>query len=255
MIPERLRALPLILVEEESKKPMRDSRAVVDPDVAEQWVDRGGNVAVSLLDDTIVVDVDSYEVSEYVSENLPETFTVRTGGGWVHLYFRCPGWDDSTSFKSSDGDELGSVRSDGWIAVAPPSIHPETGEMYQVKADREIVEIEEERIEEIVDEFSGRGSGSEETKAERERGKTSGELDELDELIHHDEYRAKIRGILQDSGAGHVDRLYLAGFLLDTVGLSEREVCRIIDKFNRWSNYDREITREQVASVAGGSGR
>lgn len=61
---------------------------------------------------------------------LPETWQVITGSGGMHYYFRYPkGYDirDSASVIAPYID----IRANGGYVVAPPSIHPETGRVYE----------------------------------------------------------------------------------------------------------------------------
>jgi hypothetical protein len=61
---------------------------------------------------------------ELLGGALPETPIVRTGSGRLHVYFTDPGGLEKVS---RDGFEL---RVGGHQCLAPPSIHPETGESY-----------------------------------------------------------------------------------------------------------------------------
>lgn len=58
----------------------------------------------------------------------------------------------------------------------------------------------------------------------------------------------EIMSILQKSDANHSTRLFLAGFL-QWIGFSAEEVMIIIDKNNRWHNFDSEMTWYQICSV------
>jgi len=255
-VPKRLWQWRLIRVEESGKEP------VTGPTLGESlrsirwWLDQGGNVGVSPRpdDDLLILDVEAEDVVPLVGEAIGvETFLVKTGGGLVHVYFRCPDWGRGNLSVGNGDEELLSVRADNHYVVTPPSIHPDTGERYSVLVDTEIAEVSAstvaafvERVEEdLTGDEDGDGDGE-----RRDRGEvSSADLDELDELIRHDEYRAEVREILRDREAGHDRRVWLAGFLLDGVGLSVSETVRIIDKFNRWNNYDRSVTESQVESV------
>jgi hypothetical protein len=252
MIPERLRGEPLIRLQPGSKEPVRDAYAVEDVERIADWIEDGGNVGVSLQGDLAVIDVDSREMAAACVE-LPRTFVVGTGGGGTHLYFRCDGWSENKQFTAG-GEDLGSIRTDGWQVACPPSVHP-TGERYQVRRDREIATVEVGEIEAVVESIGGEtdspggGGGS--------QRRSRSDLDELDELIDHDEHRAEVRDILTDPTAPHNRRVYLAGFLHGAVGLSAGEITALIARHNRWSNFDRGTTRRQVESVieSAGGGR
>ena len=60
---------------------------------------------------------------------LPQTVEVKTGGGGRHLYFKFP---EGTKIKNSS-NVLGpglDIKSTGGYVIAPPSIHPDTGQPY-----------------------------------------------------------------------------------------------------------------------------
>lgn len=251
MIPTRLLSEPLVRVKPESKDPVDDAYAVEPAGDIVQWVGGGGNAAISLANtDVVVVDVDTRPVAWAAMELLPETFTVETGSGWHHCYYRCEDWTQNTTL---DGDS--SVRSDGWIAVVPPSTHPDGGR-YTVHRDRPIADIDESELRRLVDRFNQDAGESEHPDPGDEHGGGRDGLDELDDLIEHDGYRAEVREVLTDRQAGHDQRVWLAGFLHGAVGLSESDVVGVIDRHNRWDNYDREVTRRQVRSVVrSGGGR
>jgi len=257
LIPEQLVDQPLIRLKPGSKEPVVDAYEVETVETVREWVRTGGNVGVSLKDDLVVLDIDSEKMQYVVEEEVgfPETFSVLSGS-WSghHEYFRCPGWDANKQF-TDDGEDVGSIRSTGWQVAAPPSTHPGGGR-YRVLHDAPIREADPEQFAELVDALDPDGDQDGDGDGERrDRGRVAGDdLDELDELIDHDGYRSDVREVLEDREAGHDRRLWVAGFLLDAAGLSVSETVRIIDKLNRWSNYDREITQSQVESVDRSSG-
>lgn len=65
---------------------------------------------------------------------LPDTWTVLTGGGGTHYYFRYPINHKLSNKSNFKGDKYGpgiDCRGEGGYVVAPPSIHPETGKKYE----------------------------------------------------------------------------------------------------------------------------
>ena len=84
-------------------------------------------------------DADSPELEEIVEKNLPETFTVQTGGGGRHYYYLCHEVKKRILLER-DGTHYGEVQSFGQMIVGPGSIHP-SGNRYKVTRDLPIIEI------------------------------------------------------------------------------------------------------------------
>lgn len=79
----------------------------------------------------VVVDLDGQAaVNAWHSRYRYETFTVKTGNG-EHVYFIVDEPTLTTRVIGNRGNI--EVRSDGAYVVAPPSIHPTTGEPYKIK--------------------------------------------------------------------------------------------------------------------------
>lgn len=93
-------------------------------------LDAGHNLGIitgERADRLIVVDIDGE-----TPDGLTPTFTVHTGGGGVHLYYRLP---DGVEFKTPN--KVGAIaegvdiRYTGGLVVFPPSVHKETGAQYE----------------------------------------------------------------------------------------------------------------------------
>ena len=93
-------------------------------------VARGGNVGLitGKMSGIIVLDVDCEKGGE-IPEGLPETATVRTGGGGYHFYFSA----GSASISNSVGKVAPyvDVRGEHGQVVFPGSVHPDTGGVYK----------------------------------------------------------------------------------------------------------------------------
>jgi len=229
----------------------------VTADVAGRWLEGGGNIGVACSGSLVVVDVDAPgRVRPLVGEVFgAETFTVRTPGGGFHLYYNCGEYSRNWSW-SAGGDELASVRATaGRLVVAPPSRHPSGGQ-YTVFVDAPVATVEPDafrefarRVESITTADDAADERGDQDGAGRGRVARGDGLDELDRLVDHDSYRAEVRDALEDPVAGHDRRQWVAGFLLDAVGLSVDETVRVIDEFNCWRNFDRAVTERQVRAV------
>jgi len=119
-----------------------------DPELR-RWIQNGGNVGKALLGPVVVFDVDTDRFGQLLDDHLPPTFTVRTGSGGQHRYCHAPDWTDNRQI-TVDGTDLGSVRSDSWQVVIPPSTHPDT-ESYRVKSDREIRSVGADEIAAVLE--------------------------------------------------------------------------------------------------------
>jgi hypothetical protein len=117
--------------------------ATTDADVVAAWWRRWPRANVALatgcVSGVIVIDVDpprgEHSLGRLVAAGyeLPETITVRTGSGGMHLYFAAPGFrvGNTTGRLPGVPFELDGVdlRADGGYVVAPPSAHV-TGSRY-----------------------------------------------------------------------------------------------------------------------------
>jgi hypothetical protein len=100
-----------------------------------EWIGGGGNVGVASQDDLVLIDIDDVdEWDDRVDVDLVDTFTVKSGGGGRHLYYRCEEWKDGASLRE-DGEEIFSIRAQNSFVVAPPSVHHSTGNQYVVEKD------------------------------------------------------------------------------------------------------------------------
>jgi replicative DNA helicase len=119
--------------------------ATTDPDLIEQWWQQwpgdGIGIACGAVSGLFVVDVDVSDGKPGLSTlaeleathgELPETYTVRTGSGGWHYYFR---WDPARPIRNGKLGDAIDIRGEGGQVLAPPTIHPTTGEAYIVHLD------------------------------------------------------------------------------------------------------------------------
>lgn len=86
----------------------------------------------------LVLDIDDRELFHSACHQngweLPRTYTVRSGSGGHHHYFRYP--EDGERYGNKAFKKLGfDIRGDGGFVVAAGSIHPNTGKPYEVEQD------------------------------------------------------------------------------------------------------------------------
>lgn len=105
---------------------------------------KGGNFGVVCgFNNLIVIDCDEQELCEEL-QDLPKTFTVKTGSGGIHLYYKCPELKKKLILDKNN-KHYGEVQSWGSQVVAPGSIHP-NGNKYLVIVDAPIVRISFEKL-------------------------------------------------------------------------------------------------------------
>jgi hypothetical protein len=126
-----------------------------DPELVSHIQD-GGNVGKALKGPLVVFDVDHEEFASELSRKLPPTFVVESGGSGFgqHWYYHCPEWAENRQFKVQ-GTDYGSLRTGNWQVVIPPSVHPESGNQYQVDSDSLISSVGIHEIENLISGISG----------------------------------------------------------------------------------------------------
>jgi Bifunctional DNA primase/polymerase, N-terminal len=85
-----------------------------------------------------VVDIDPRNGGRILPDLMPPTRCVRTGSGGWHLYYAHPGGTLAAKLHGHPGIDL---KADGGYVVAPPSIHPGTGQPYRWVGTRAVVEM------------------------------------------------------------------------------------------------------------------
>ena len=89
----------------------------------------------------IVLDVDDIEKFKALGLPVPKTFTVRTGRGGVHYYYRYPSDGQRYGNRSySNGSGVFDVRGDGGQVVSAGSVHIATGNQYTIIDDSDIAD-------------------------------------------------------------------------------------------------------------------
>lgn len=98
-----------------------------------------GIVCGRISDNLVVIDLDGEDAVQRFESRwgvILDTYTVRTGSGkGKHLYYYV---NDLPPSRRHDGVE---IRADGCYVVAPPSIHPDTGNAYSVIKNLPIMQL------------------------------------------------------------------------------------------------------------------
>jgi hypothetical protein len=100
----------------------------------------GGLLAIrtGTVADLAVIDIDPRNGGQLDPRLMPPTRCVATGSGGWHLYYRHPGGRLAAKLAGHPGVD---IKADGGYVVAPPSIHPGTGQPYRRVGDRAAIEM------------------------------------------------------------------------------------------------------------------
>jgi hypothetical protein len=116
--------------------------ATTDPDriTAMHAAVPGGMLAIrtGTASRRVVIDIDPRNGGTVIPELMPPTRCARTGSGGWHLYYRHPGGKLAGKLRGYPGVD---IKADGGYVVAPPSVHPVTGQSYRWVGDRAVVEM------------------------------------------------------------------------------------------------------------------
>ena len=222
------------------------------------WIRSGGNygVVAKQNNDLVVLDSDSQLFTDLVRDELPETFTVRTGSGNYHFYFRSE-VNINQSFKSGNS-EFGSIRSDNWHTVGAGSVHPDTGEEYQIAIDTELNILSESDVQEFINslenrlesqssrEDGGGGGGSVFTDKKAEDLKIEPTEQTLRTLgfINSDSKRTQIAKVFDSEHPERQIRVWACSFLYSVVGLTQRQIEKLLKESAEWAYDDNRIEIE-----------
>lgn len=169
-IPAQLRNLSFrfVRIDIGSKKPFEKSwnvpgsttnYSIADPKFL-SWIGSNQNYGVVAgVGGLIVFDADGLmRLTELgVMAELPDTFTVRTGGGGLHLYYLSDLDQKIIMYDRILKEEgkplhLGEVQSRGFQAVCPSSIHP-NGKAYTIERDLPIASLDSTILKQILSKY------------------------------------------------------------------------------------------------------
>ncbi len=108
------------------------------------WIDQGGNYGVlGGHGGLIIIDADTEELTVLIKSCLPGTFTVKSRRGFHFYYFSDI---EKKIVLKKEGGHYGEIISKGSQVVGPGSVHPDSGNLYDVVNDVDIVEVSREQI-------------------------------------------------------------------------------------------------------------
>lgn len=147
-IPIQLRALKFCKIKKGTKKPYeRDwvNKPYSYNEISEWLKKEDGNYGVLCgYEGLAVIDCDTQELKEAISKSLPETFTVKTGGGGTHFYYLCKELKKKIVLQIND-KHFGEVQSQGTQVIGGNSTHP-NGNKYEILKDLPIIELSKEQL-------------------------------------------------------------------------------------------------------------
>jgi P4 family phage/plasmid primase-like protien len=147
-IPKQLqtKGIRFVLLEKGGKKPFQKdwTNKVIEYDNFEllSHIRNGGNYGVmgGGEKNLVIVDFDNEPVQVMALEKLPQTFTVKTGRGLLHLYYYAESSPESYKGFDENMNTLFDVQGNGKQVVGAESIHP-NGNKYEVIKDISIENI------------------------------------------------------------------------------------------------------------------
>jgi len=177
MIPLQLKSLKFCRIKKGSKAPFEKDWTNKSYSYEEILKFKNENYGVLCgYGNLAVIDCDNDSLSLMVSKMLPETFSVRTGGGGTHFYYFIPELKKK-EILSLDGVHLGEVQSYGTQVVGAGSIHP-NGNEYEIINNVGIKKLSLAELKEVIGGYMKEGSSLEEPKniEDHKVGKETGKL-------------------------------------------------------------------------------
>lgn len=172
MIPKQLQnpEFRFLLIRPKGKEPTaemnkwQEINMEYDNPILKEHLSNGGNYGIiGGYGNLILIDCDNEEITKITEENLPDTFTIKTGSPEEykkHFFFICDKKIKPIRLTEKKVGDLGDIRSVGQYVVAPNSIHPKGG-TYKVIKDIPIMKVTEEKIREVYKNYIDRTTTTE----------------------------------------------------------------------------------------------
>ena len=104
------------------------------------------------FDNLVIVDIENSDDKSLINiayTVLPKTFTVKTGNGGVHLYYRVKDLNKRVLLVK-DGRHYGEIQSKGNQCLGPGSLHP-SGNTYDIEINNDIKTIDKDELLKYLD--------------------------------------------------------------------------------------------------------
>ncbi|GAG54757.1 unnamed protein product, partial [marine sediment metagenome] len=125
-----------------------------DPKFIEYLKDAKGYGVLCGCDHLAVIDADTKEVENAVTNGLPKTFVIETGSGGYHYYI-IPDLDNKIVLQigeKKNRKHYGEVQSTGNQVIGSGSLHP-SGNKYKIKINADIATITKEKLHGVLADF------------------------------------------------------------------------------------------------------
>jgi hypothetical protein len=151
----QIRGINFVLIRARDKRPFQQGwqnkkMEFDDPELLSHLA-AGGNYGIQGGGEKnlILVDFDDASVQEKALKILPDTFTVRTGSGMLHLYYYTDNHPESFKGFSQEMNTLFDAQAENKQVVGPSSIHP-NGNKYEVLHDHDIAFIKYDELRSLL---------------------------------------------------------------------------------------------------------
>jgi hypothetical protein len=225
------------------------------------WIRSGGNYGIvpKSNNDLLILDSDSELFEKAVRDQLDSTFTIKTGSGNYHFYYR----SNSTlneSIKDEDKTEFGSIRSENWHGVGPGSTHPETDQKYTVANGEKLAWVSSEDINNLYQSIHNQITAGEDgprgaappSSPSKQYQKHAKDLEtELTQktlnglgFIKSDSHRKRVAKVIDHDHPPRHIRVWMGGFLYSSCGLSRHQIERLLEELASWATDSDRIEIE-----------
>lgn len=224
----------------------------IDPSF-KQWLQQGNNYGILAgKGNLVILDLDHKETIERFYQDLPETFTVKTGRPTegIHGYFYC---DDRIPTTVIGDGSYGTIIGKDAYAVGPGSYHKE-GTRYEVINPTRIAPIKKDTLNWVFKDFFTLSNNTVTVKTETKI--TNNNVQPLEynypitKHIIGDPQKRRISNItIQKPNPSYRERLGLIFTLACLPKWNHIQISNFIHDNCNWDNYDRQTTISHIEDI------